>query len=1228
MKAHASGYINRKSGRRKARRKNRNDDSHVKNVVSRYSKEEISAMEETNHSRISAKQTDRTGRGIFRSTQFAIHAKMEISQPGDASEVQADAFADSFMSGNADRSNQVLSHNTSDISRSSDREFVRTTNDFDTRMLRMKGSGHKLDDEAREELEAHSGTDLGEVNIHGGPEADALNQQVGSLAFAHGQDIFFGQGQYNPDSETGKKLIAHEVAHTVQDEGSHLMAKIKRQVPPTGNGDGFVEFKPPRFFTVQKVEDLMEAPGQNSIGIVDPYVTVKLLWESDTWYFVELGDGRDGYLSKASLNITKSQTNQVTNTNTNEGEKAATELLVSFMLTVSVSAGDPQGEAYEQYLQQVYGKSPTEAKDISTKRGPTNRFTTFTAATITKDKNDQPIAQKRDITVTPRRYLQNLYGDDILKQDTRLLEDYLLGRVNDPASKTLQLDYSALNGFLSTLKDAPTTTDLLNAYEFERQKYESAFQGYDRNISDNYLAWSMVYNPKLVVKPDNTTIVGQGLEDARTKLIKAQIASYPILQGLGSHLGNTVLEEYIIQYDGTSYTGAPDYRTLASSVIGNYATYYSADLLKILEKELIWALEERFLTQGANVKTPAELLAGIDANIKSIQESADYKSYESAKNAVGEYYRLSMTIAEESSGYAAFIADSDSAYWATDLEKRQYEANYIWPQFVLPKLNDPRFEELKQKYPSVTINWNRDAFNNSYLESPGGISIDTVARTANLDENIANTARYLNSVQSNRETARQALRVDFSGNSSAIPLKAVIVIDNAPYPLALYLLKDNNEWKFIDVSSSAQPTETEGVKVKVDASDADHAVAIEQAWTKYTENNARGTGRMLVEKPKQFFTTASDPLWRYDNTFNGAVSDTEYRLPSFYRDPNAPKITCKVNPQGATNMATRINNGLPGFDPAYAPKNGGTMFFNSKGDAWAGLSADQTITVEVSVKMPSDVAILNDADLFKYEVDIAIDDFEKEGAKIKSNNGLMQRFKDAYYEYSLGINKNGKYDVKDFTSRLKANELGISNTVLKRLLAPLGHHKSIKARMWTKVGEFVFGTQSGVGRVQMAEGGVSPYAKTPSEYVLVRETANVSIVGGDAQFVDMMAEAGAKNSSAESMEIFKRQRGAKVRAVFRIGGKILLVVAIAQDIYAFIKAEDKLREITRIAGGWGGAYLAGTAAAALFAPADTAGPVAWVLHGLIVLVASGVGYVVGSEFTGWVYDLTIEDEGW
>jgi len=99
---------------------------------------------------------------------------------------------------------------------------------------------------------------------------------------------------------------------------------------------------------------------------------------------------------------------------------------------------------------------------------------------------------------------------------------------------------------------------------------------------------------------------------------------------------------------------------------------------------------------------------------------------------------------------------------------------------------------------------------------------------------------------------------------------------------------------------------------------------------------------------------------------------------------------------------------------------------------------------------------------------------------------------------------------------------------------------------------------------------------------------------------------------------------AKVRAVFRIGGGVLMVVGAIADGYAIYRAKDRVRETVRVVGGWTGALAAGAAFSAFFAPADVAGPWAWVAHGAGALVAGGVGYWVGSESTIFVYELVID----
>ena len=82
--------------------------------------------------------------------------------------------------------------------------------------LNSKGGGNPLPAETNEFMGSRFGTDFSGVKVHTDNNAVQMNQEVGAKAFAHGQNIYFNQGQYNPYSNEGKHLLAHELAHTVQ----------------------------------------------------------------------------------------------------------------------------------------------------------------------------------------------------------------------------------------------------------------------------------------------------------------------------------------------------------------------------------------------------------------------------------------------------------------------------------------------------------------------------------------------------------------------------------------------------------------------------------------------------------------------------------------------------------------------------------------------------------------------------------------------------------------------------------------------------------------------------------------------------------------------------------------------------------------------------------------------------------------------------------------------------
>ena len=94
------------------------------------------------------------------------------------------------------------------------------TSDLESTIESRRGGGQALPDSARDFFEPRFGQDFSGVNIHTGGEADTLNRQLEARAFTTGGDIFFREGEYNPDSSAGRELLAHELTHVVQQGGS------------------------------------------------------------------------------------------------------------------------------------------------------------------------------------------------------------------------------------------------------------------------------------------------------------------------------------------------------------------------------------------------------------------------------------------------------------------------------------------------------------------------------------------------------------------------------------------------------------------------------------------------------------------------------------------------------------------------------------------------------------------------------------------------------------------------------------------------------------------------------------------------------------------------------------------------------------------------------------------------------------------------------------------------
>jgi hypothetical protein len=97
----------------------------------------------------------------------------------------------------------------------------------------QRSSGEPLPQSMRTHLEPRFGRDLSNVRLHTDSRAAESAKKLKAQAFTHGQDIYFAQGRYQPQSDSGKHLLAHEITHTLQQSGGPTPAPAP-QAPGSG----------------------------------------------------------------------------------------------------------------------------------------------------------------------------------------------------------------------------------------------------------------------------------------------------------------------------------------------------------------------------------------------------------------------------------------------------------------------------------------------------------------------------------------------------------------------------------------------------------------------------------------------------------------------------------------------------------------------------------------------------------------------------------------------------------------------------------------------------------------------------------------------------------------------------------------------------------------------------------------------------------------------------------
>jgi hypothetical protein len=174
-------------------------------------------------------------------TAAYVQTKLVVGHVADPAEAEADAIADEVLErlrrpmtgdGDGEGDGDDAPPTVRRSSRGGDDPLGGAEVDSQTSsdIERARPSGRPLSGDIRSRMEAGFGHDFGSVRIHEGGQSDHLNRVLQAQAFTTGRDIFFSGGSYRPQTDSGQQLLAHELAHVVQQGGAVSRRTVQRKM--------------------------------------------------------------------------------------------------------------------------------------------------------------------------------------------------------------------------------------------------------------------------------------------------------------------------------------------------------------------------------------------------------------------------------------------------------------------------------------------------------------------------------------------------------------------------------------------------------------------------------------------------------------------------------------------------------------------------------------------------------------------------------------------------------------------------------------------------------------------------------------------------------------------------------------------------------------------------------------------------------------------------------------
>lgn len=167
---------------------------------------------------------DLSGISVLPAGPAVVQAKLEIGEPDDEYEKEADRVADTVMrmpdpgaNGRVQRMCAGCEEEES-LQRSAQPGVAAPAAGHEAAVRSVHG-GRPLGEPERAFFEPRFGVDFSRVRIHEGAQADAAARSVGARAYTLGSDVVVRRDQPSFDSSSGRRLLAHELTHVVQQNG-------------------------------------------------------------------------------------------------------------------------------------------------------------------------------------------------------------------------------------------------------------------------------------------------------------------------------------------------------------------------------------------------------------------------------------------------------------------------------------------------------------------------------------------------------------------------------------------------------------------------------------------------------------------------------------------------------------------------------------------------------------------------------------------------------------------------------------------------------------------------------------------------------------------------------------------------------------------------------------------------------------------------------------------------